>query len=130
MESIFSLAGLAILAAIMAAFVNEGKLPAAGMMLVLAVGIIIFLLLLPQIASLIGSFRDLAEKSNFNNFYLSGILRVIGISYIAEFSAQICRDVGQGSLAMKVELAGKIGIMILAVPIMTSILQSVLKLLA
>ena len=129
MEMVFAVSGLAILAAVMAAFVDEGRLPAAGMLLTLVTGVAIFLLLLPKLSVLLSSFSELAGKSSLSMFYLSNILKVMGIAYIAEFSSQICRDIGQGALAMKVELAGKIGIMVLAVPIMLSVLNSVLGLL-
>ena len=130
MDTIFSVAGLALLAAIITSFVNEGKLPGAGILLVLAVGALIFLQLLPQLSVILDSFRELAGKSNINSFYLGSILKVVGIAYIAEFSSQICRDIGQGALAMKVEMAGKVGIMMLAIPIIAAILNSVLNLLS
>ena len=63
------------------------------------------------------------------NVYLTTILKIIGITYVAEFGAQICRDSGQGALATKVELAAKVIIMMMAVPIMAAILDAVWKLL-
>ncbi|MCL2817306.1 MAG: stage III sporulation protein AD [Clostridiales bacterium] len=129
-ESIFSFVGLAVLAAVLAIFANESRLPAAGMLVALGCGILMLLLLLPRISLLFQAFGDLAGKANINTFYFTTIFKVMGIAYISEFGAQICRDVGQGSLAMKVELAGKIAIMVLAIPIMAAVLQSVLGLLS
>ncbi|MCL2677567.1 MAG: stage III sporulation protein AD [Clostridiales bacterium] len=130
MDNIFAFVGIAILAAVLAVFANESRLPAAGMLLALGSGIIMLLLLLPKISQLFQSFGNLAEKANINTFYFTTIFKVMGIAYISEFGAQICRDVGQGSLAMKVELAGKVAIMLLAIPIMAAVLQSVLGLLS
>ncbi|EGL16712.1 stage III sporulation protein AD [Paenibacillus sp. HGF7] len=60
--------------------------------------------------------------------FLKTILKIIGIAYIAEFGAQIVRDAGQESIASKIELSGKILIMVMAIPIITVIIETVIKL--
>jgi len=60
---------------------------------------------------------------------MSLILKVIGIAYIAEFGAQVCRDAGEGAVAAKVELAGKALVLLLALPIVYAILDFVGRLL-
>jgi stage III sporulation protein AD len=72
---------------------------------------------------------ELAAKSNVDMIFLQTILKIIGIAYIAEFGAQIVRDAGQEAIASKIELAGKILIMVLAIPIITVIVETVLNLL-
>jgi len=54
---------------------------------------------------------------------------VMGVAYLAGFGAQICRDAGESSLGIKLELAGKIIILFLAVPIMVAIMEMILRLL-
>jgi stage III sporulation protein AD len=56
------------------------------------------------------------------------VLKIIGIAYIAEFGAQIVRDAGQESIASKIELAGKVLILVLAIPIISIIIETVMKL--
>lgn len=60
--------------------------------------------------------------------YVKTILKVIGIAYIAEFTAQISKDAGFGSMAAKVELAGKIIILAMAVPILTALVETIIGL--
>lgn len=72
--------------------------------------------------------EDLAERANINQVYLQTILKIIGIAYIAEFGAQIAKDAGQGSLAGKIELAGKILIIVMAIPIITVIIETIIQL--
>jgi stage III sporulation protein AD len=60
---------------------------------------------------------------------LTTVLKIMGIAYIAEFGAQVCRDAGEGSTATKIEFAAKILVMVLALPIIVAILESVLRLL-
>ncbi|MHB8157554.1 MAG: stage III sporulation protein AD, partial [Desulfocucumaceae bacterium] len=55
------------------------------------------------------------------------ILKIVGIAYIADFGAQICRDAGEGAVASKIEFAAKIMVLVLAVPIVVAVLNSLLK---
>jgi len=73
--------------------------------------------------------EELAASSGVQMIYLKTILKIIGIAYIAEFGAQIVRDAGQEGIASKIELAGKVMIMVLAIPIISIIIETVIKLL-
>lgn len=70
----------------------------------------------------------LAKQANINMMYLETILKIIGIAYIAEFASQITKDAGQGTLASKIELAGKILILAMAIPILTVMIETILQL--
>jgi stage III sporulation protein AD len=68
----------------------------------------------------------IAIHANVNLIYVETILKIIGIAYIAEFGAQITKDAGQGAIASKIELGGKILILTMAIPILTVIIETVL----
>ncbi len=70
--------------------------------------------------------EKIAVNANINMMYLETILKIIGIAYIAEFASQITKDAGQGALASKVELAGKILILAMAVPILTVLIETII----
>lgn len=70
----------------------------------------------------------MAKNTNVNTIYISTILKIIGIAYIAEFASHISKDAGQGALAAKVELAGKILILAMAIPILTVLIETVINL--
>jgi len=72
--------------------------------------------------------EKLAVNANVNLVYVETILKIIGIAYIAEFAAQITKDAGQGSISSKIELAGKILILAMAIPILTVMIETILKL--
>jgi stage III sporulation protein AD len=72
--------------------------------------------------------EQLAEKTGIPSIYLRTILKIIGIAYIAEFGAQIVRDAGQEGIASKIEFAGKVLILVMAVPIIHVIVETVLGL--
>ncbi|MDD2554091.1 MAG: stage III sporulation protein AD [Desulfotomaculaceae bacterium] len=102
--------------------------PELAVLLSVAAGVIIFLLVLGKISSIMDIIKELANKAGINMVYMGTILKIIGIAYIAEFGAQICRDAGEGAIASKIEFAAKILIMVLAVPIVVAVLTMLLKL--
>lgn len=97
-------------------------------MLVIFVSIIIFLFLVDKIYEIIYMIERIAVSANVNMMYVETILKIIGIAYIAEFGSQITKDAGQGAIASKIEMAGKILILIMAIPILTVIIETVISL--
>jgi len=94
--------------------------------LLLITGIIIFLAIIQRISIIFEMIESLGEKANIDDVYLQTILKIIGIAYIAELGASITRDAGLGSVAAKIELSGKIFILVLAVPIITAVIEAIL----
>ncbi len=97
-------------------------------MLVVFVGCAIFLFLVEQIFDVIRMLERIAINANVNLIYVETILKIVGIAYIAEFGAQITKDAGQGAIASKIELAGKILILAMAIPILTVIIETIINL--
>lgn len=90
-------------------------------------GTLIFLYMISRISSVLQLLQELALKANIEFVYLDIVFKILGISYLASFCSEICRDAGEGNLASKVEFAGKILILVLAIPILMAVLQSILK---
>lgn len=97
-------------------------------MLVVFVGCVIFLFLIDQVYEIIRMLEKIALNANVNMVYVETILKIIGIAYIAEFGAQITKDAGQGAIASKIELGGKILILAMAIPILTVIIETIISL--
>ncbi len=123
---ILKIVGLSLIATFLALIVKEQK-PNFAFLLVVFVGCSIFLFLVGQIQEIISMLKKIAESANVNMVYLETILKIIGIAYIAEFAAQVTKDAGQGAIASKIELAGKILILAMAIPILTVIIETVIK---
>ncbi|MFS0837770.1 stage III sporulation protein AD [Paenibacillus sp. UNC499MF] len=124
---IIQIVGLGLIATVLILIIKEQK-PMFAFLLAAFTGILIFLFLVGKIASVIEVLHNLAQQSGVNMVFLKTILKIIGIAYIAEFGAQIVRDAGQESIASKIELSGKILIMVMAIPIITVIIETVIKL--
>jgi len=109
--------------------VVRSQRPDLAVLLSLTAGAVIFMLVLGKIGAVLDVIKELANKAGISMIYLGTLLKIVGIAYIAEFGAQICRDAGEGAIAVKIEFAAKVLIMVLAVPIVVAVLQSLLKLL-
>ncbi|KOR88643.1 stage III sporulation protein AD [Paenibacillus solani] len=120
--------GLGLIATVLILIVKEQK-PLFAFLLAVSTSVLIFLLLIGKIGNVLSMLEDLAENSGVQIIYLKTVLKIIGIAYIAEMGAQIVRDAGQESIASKIEMAGKVLILVLAVPIIGIIIETVLKLL-
>lgn len=120
--------GIGLIATFLILILKE-QIPSLAFAITLVVGAIVFIFLIDQIQEIFQLLKKLASDANINIVYVETILKIIGIAYIAEFGAQITRDAGQSAIAAKIELAGKIIIISIAIPILKVIIETVLRLL-
>lgn len=121
--------GLAIVVTVIGTVLRQIK-PEMAIQLSILAGVAIFLLIMDKIRIIIDLMQKLADQANISSYYLFIILKVVGVAYLAEFGCQICKDAGENALATKVEIAAKIFVVILAIPIIVAIMESMMKLLA
>lgn len=125
---IIQVVGLGLVVTFMILLLKEQK-PMFAFLLATFAGVFIFIMLVGKLTVVIQVLKNLAHQANVNQLFLETILKIIGIAYIAEFGAQVTRDAGQGSIAAKIELAGKILIMVMAIPIITVIIETIVQIL-
>lgn len=125
---ILQVVALGLIVAVFAVLLRRER-PEMAMILALGFGVIIFLMVLNKLGAIITVFQDVTRRAQVDELYLTTLLKILGIAYIAEFGAQVCRDSGEGTVANKIELAGKVLIMILALPIFVAILEAIMHLL-
>lgn len=121
------LAGFAVCAALMAMLLRRMR-PEAGLALALGGGALLAWMLTPTLQQAIGGIADIARTGGVSDGYMTQLLKVGGISLLMDFSAQTCRDAGEEGLAMKVELAGRVMLIALALPFMRSLLTQIMSL--
>ena len=115
------------LAGALLAITVKKQFPEMGILIAIVTGILIFLFLADKLLAVIQYLRDMAQKAGLDESYLLIVLKVIGIAYIAEFGVQVCKDAGEGAIASKIELGGKVLIMIASAPVLATLLDVVLK---
>lgn len=122
---ILQIVGLGLVATFLAAVLNQHKSSVTSLFIVF-VSSVMFLLVIDQIHSILTMIERIANEAKVSNVYVETLLKIIGIAYIAEFGAQITKDAGQGAIASKIELAGKILILVMAIPILTVVIETIL----
>ena len=124
----FAILGLVLVVTVLLIIIRKER-PEMAVLLAIAAAGIILTALLKSIAQIVSVFESLALKSQLNLSYLKLIIKIVGLAYLAGFAVQICKDAGEGSMAAKIELAGKIVILSLGIPIMVGLLDLILKIL-
>lgn len=120
--------GVGLLVAVFAVLLRQER-PEMALPLVLGFGIMVFIVVMGKMDAIITVFRDITRRAQIDELYLTTLLKILGIAYITEFGAQICRDAGEGAVASKIELAGKVLILVLALPIFAALLEVIVRLL-
>lgn len=123
---IFKVIGIGLIATATAVVLKPQK-PEISMQIAILAGTIIFIFMLTKLASVIELINTFAYKAGIESSFLSTIVKITGIAYVTEFAASICRDSGESALASKVEFAGKVIIITLAVPIFGALLNLLMK---
>ncbi len=95
--------------------------------LALAVIAVVLVVILGNLFGAISKISDLFSQSGSATIYFTTALKALGISYITTFAADLCRDFGLSAMAQTAEIAGKISVFILSIPLMTAVLEAALK---
>lgn len=120
--------GFALIVLFLYLMLNEQKKSITSLLL-LAAGGILLLALIGPLNEIITFINTIADKANINTVYIGIVLKILAIAYLTSFCSEICKDAGVSSIGSKVELAGKILILALAVPILMAVLDSILMIL-
>lgn len=124
---IIQIIGVGLIGLLLAVVLKEYK-PEFKIYISIISGIIIFFLVANNLKSFIQLITSLSSKLNMNNQFLTILLKITGISILTEFAISICKDSGETAIASKIDLGGKITIIGISVPIITSLLETLLKL--
>lgn len=118
------IAAIGVAAAVLAAWVKTVKTEYA-LWITLATGVFLGLSVIMKLETIVEELRFLQGYFAEYASYIKLLIKIIGITYLAEFSSDLCKDAGANTLASQVELFGKLSILVLCMPIMTSLLETV-----
>lgn len=124
----FQVFGFALVALFLIVLLRPMR-PEWALLLSVSAGVILLLFLAGQFSTLLALLQEISLRANVNLEYGVILFRVIGVAYLAQFCAEIARDAGESAIASKVELAGKVFILLLATPIVTGILEVLTRML-
>ncbi len=125
---IVRIALIGIVAGVLVVTIKQ-KQPEIALQVSIIAGLIIFIYVLDYIVIAIDFIKDFVNKYNIPYESITVVLKIIGIAYICEFAVQVLKDTGENSLANKVEIAGRVFIVVLSLPILSSFMNIVLEML-
>ncbi len=103
--------------------------PEIAMIISIAGSILIIVMIVDSLSSVLSSFYGIFQTTGVDTTLLTPLFKIIAIGYITEFGANICLDAGASSVADKVLFAGKLVILLVALPIVTTVIDMVVSLL-
>jgi len=119
---IIKIAGIALTGVISAALLKSINKD-ISLYVILATSVIILIAVLGEISEIFSFIESIYDDITYGREFFPVIIKVLIIAYITDFTAQLCKDAGEGSIGSKVELAGKVIIFYVAMPILTAILE-------
>jgi stage III sporulation protein AD len=115
--------GLGVVLTIFQAHLREEQPPWAVLVGISFV-VVVFLALIPQFTSSFGALTALAREAQVSSIYLNPVLKTIGVAYLTSFGVQISREAGEEAISGMIELAGKLVILLIALPLLQAILYT------
>ncbi|MFA9375484.1 MAG: SpoIIIAC/SpoIIIAD family protein [Lachnotalea sp.] len=103
----------------------KGNKSEYGIYISLATSIIILYCVADKLSVVIDAINKIQSYINLNTIYLTTLVKIIGITYIAEFAAGICKDAGYSAIAGQIEVFAKIAVMALSMPVLIALLETI-----
>ncbi|MFQ6724074.1 MAG: SpoIIIAC/SpoIIIAD family protein [Clostridia bacterium] len=125
---VFKVVAVGLITVVATIVVKQVK-PEIAMLITLAGSIVILILTVQMLQNVFGNFMNIFNKTGVSSSLFVPVLKIIGIGYLCEFGANLCVDGGCNSIADKILFCGKITILVIALPIVNSVIDVVLELL-
>ena len=121
---VIQVAALAVAGVLLAVQFKSGKAE-YGIYLGAALRILIFFQILGKLNVILEVIKTIGEFLPLNKIFAGTLLKMLGITYVAEFSASICQDAGYQTIARQIEILGKLTILVMSMPILLALLQTI-----
>lgn len=125
---IVKIIGIAFLALIIVIILKQYKPEFAIYASILAGSVILFISM-GKLSGIINLLEDISSKTTINGEFLSILIKITGIAFLTEFAVSVCKDSGETAIANKVDMGGKIIIVAISIPIVSALLETVIKIL-
>ena len=119
---IVKVVGVGLIGALIAGMLRQEK-SELYIVAVIAGSALILVIILSTLTEVIAQFGILVGKSGVDESLFAGVLKIIGVGYITEYASALCNDFGITSIANKMQLAGKVAIFFMTMPILTNLIN-------
>ena len=125
---IIKIIGIALIALIIIIMLKQYK-PEYAIFISILTGVLILLLVMDRLTGIINLIESIQSKFSINTQFIALLIKITGITFLSEFAVSICKDSGEAAIASKIELGSKIIIISMSIPIISSLLEIILKIL-
>ena len=122
--------GAAGIACVLAAIFMKTAKPEYSVYLTMAAGLFILAFAVGKFSYLYGSLKKIQQYVPVDTTYMNILMKMIGITYIAEFSSSVCKDAGYQTIAVQIEIFSKLTILALGMPVLLALLETIREFLA
>lgn len=127
--SMIQIGVVGVIGALLAIQFKSGKTE-YGIYMSIAVSILIFASIVDRLAVFVTTVEQINQYIKIDTSYIATMLKMIGITYIAEFSSSVCKDAGYQTIAVQIEIFSKLTILALGMPVLLTLLQTIREFLA
>ena len=113
------------IAAVVFAVQLKALRPEYSVYIILTAGIVIAFLGISKLEVILDTAKTIGDYIGMKHIYMGTLLKMVGITYIAEFAAGICKDAGYSALATQVEMFGKLSILAVSAPVILALLETI-----
>ena len=96
-----------------------------GIYISVALSLVIIFAIIGRLEVIIDALRTIANYINMDTAYIGTLIKMLGITYVAEFSAGICKDAGYQTIALQIEIFGKLAVLVLSMPVLMALLNTI-----
>lgn len=125
---VIKIIGVGLIALIIIVLLKQYK-PEFVVYVSLIAGALIIFLVIDKLTGIVELLSNLSSKAGINNQFLGILLKITGIAFLTEFAVSICNDSGESAIANKIDLGGKIIIIAISIPIISALLELIIKIL-
>lgn len=122
--SIIQIAGVGVIGTLLALQFKSGK-SEYGIYTVIAISLVLFYGMKDRLIVIEEAMQTISSLVTINASYIQILLKLIGITYIAEFATGICRDAGYSTIGSQIEIFSKLTILALSMPILEALLLTI-----
>ena len=109
------------------AVIIKGHKPEFGILVVMALSLVFFGWMIDVFTEMGKQFETIAEQLNQNRSFYKILFKIMGITYICEFSSGLCKDAGYSSISTQIEIIGKMLVLLSGLPILLSVIDTIEK---
>ena len=125
---VIKIIGVGLISLIIIIIIRQYK-PEFTLYVSLLAGALILLFIMDELTGIIDLLTSLSNKTSINNEFLKLLLKITGIAFLTEFAVSICKDTGESAIANKIDMGGKVIIISMSIPIISSLLEIILEIL-